>query len=147
MPDAKEFQIKCPRLQHRCGYCGQKFQPHPRLGDRQKTCGREPCRKTHHANYRRRYRAKNVQAEQDIQKKRKEERSPDFWKRYRREHPASTARNRANSRLHKQLIKAGLQRQLDIVQLIEPSGQLNQITEFATYNRSLLEECLGKVAA
>jgi hypothetical protein len=44
-------------------------------------------------------------------------------------------------------LKAGLQRQLDIVQLIDPPGKLEQVIGFATSHRSLLCECLGKSAA
>ena len=30
---------------HACKYCGQFFKPDKRLGDRQKSCGKESCRK------------------------------------------------------------------------------------------------------
>jgi hypothetical protein len=32
-----------------CRICGKWFTPHPRLGDRQKTCGKEACKKKWHA--------------------------------------------------------------------------------------------------
>jgi hypothetical protein len=147
MPDPKEVRIRATGLQRRCVCCQERFRPHPRLRDRQKTCGKASCRKSHRAAFRREYRKKNPQAEQDIQKKRRESRSPEFWKNYRREHPLSTARNRANSRLRKQLAKVGLQRQLDIVQLVDPPGKLDTLMGFATSHRSLLCECLGRSAA
>ena len=149
MPDSKKVRIRTPisRLQRHCVCCHVRFRPNPRLRDRQKTCGKDTCRKEHRAAYRRRYRKRNPQAEQDIQKKRQESRPPEFWKNYRRDHPNSTARNRANSRLRKQLAKIGLQRQLDIVQLIDPIDKLDRILEFATSHRSLLRECLGISAA
>lgn len=31
-----------------CRICGRWFDPHPRLGDRQKTCGHEECRREWH---------------------------------------------------------------------------------------------------
>jgi hypothetical protein len=49
--------------------------------------------------------------------------------------------------LRKKLKKAGLQRQLDIVQLIDPPEKLATLVEFATSHRSLLEECRVKPAA
>lgn len=139
--------ILTPRLQRHCVGCRTLFAPNPRVGDRQKTCGKFTCRKAHRAAFRRAYRNKNHQSEQDIEKKRKNSRGPDFWKKYRRDHPESTARNRANSLLKKRLLKAGLQRQLDIVQLIDPPEKLNSLLEFATSHRSLLFECLLKTAA
>ena len=32
-----------------CGICRKWFTPHPRLGDRQKTCGQEECKRKWHA--------------------------------------------------------------------------------------------------
>jgi len=89
----------------------------------------------------------NPKAEQEIEQKRRDARPPDFWKAYRQSRPVATARNRANSRLRKKLSKAGLQRQLDMVQLIDPPEKLEAVVEFATSHRSLLFECLRKAAA
>ena len=147
MPDPREVRIRASGLQRRCVCCRELFRPHPRLGERQKTCGKDPCRRALHAAFRLRDRKENQQAERDIQKKRKESRAGDYWKNYRRDHPESTARNRANSRLRKQLARAGLQRQLDIVQLIDPPEKIDELVRFATSHRSLLYECLGKSAA
>ena len=151
MPDPREVRIgrrpAAPGLQRHCDSCRALFRPHPRLGARQKTCGKDACRKSHRAAFRRGYRKQNQQAEQDIRVKRKAGRPPDFWKNYRLNHPHSTARNRAFSRLRKKLARAGLQRQLDIVQLIVLPGKMDQVTRFATSHRSLLDECVGKSAA
>jgi hypothetical protein len=147
MPDPKTFRTPAGRLQCQCVCCGDRFFAHSRLGARQKTCGNRSCQKFHRARYRREYRLSNPQAEQDIRKKRAARRPPDYWREYRKNHPASTARNQAGARLRKRLIEAGLQRQLDIVQLIDPIGKLHQVVGFATSHRSLLEECLGRVAA
>lgn len=134
-------------LQRQCVSCGTRFRPHPRLGTRQKTCGKEACQQRHRAGYRRRYRIENPQVEQEYEQKRRSSRSPDFWKNYRKSHPAYTSRNRAQARLRKELAKAGLQRQLDIVQLIDPPEKLATVLGFATSHRSLLEECRCKPAA
>lgn len=34
-----------PKVLKRCHFCGRYFRPDPRVGDRQKACRREPCRK------------------------------------------------------------------------------------------------------
>lgn len=147
MLNPEAVRTRSPGLQRQCVSCHERFSPHPRLGSRQKTCGKERCLKAHRAAYRRRYRSEDPKAEQDIRQKQKDSRPPDFWKNYRGDHPLSTARNRANSRLRKQLAKDGLQRQLDIVQLIDPPEKLDQLVGFAMSHRSLLRECLGKSAA
>ena len=134
-------------LQLQCYYCGNWFHPSPRLGKRQKTCGKDSCRKAHRARYRRVYRIQNPKEEREIQEKRKKDRPVDFWKQYRSTHPIYTSRNRANSKLRKRLAKVGLQRQLDIVQLIDPPAKLELVVGFATSHRYLLEQCLGKAAA
>ena len=134
-------------LQRQCVVCQTRFKPHPRLDIRQKTCGQTQCRRKHRARYRRQYRAKNPEANQEYEQKRRQSRPPNFWKEYRRAHPASTERNRAQARLRKKLVKAGLQRQLDIVQLIDPPGKLASVVEFATSHRSLLMACKCQDAA
>jgi hypothetical protein len=128
----------------KCRVCRRQFVPHPRLGNRQQTCGSEKCRRVHRASYRRKYRSINSEAESGYEAKRKAARPKDYWKQYRDRHLESTTRNRAQSRLRKQLRRAGLQRQLDIVQLIDPIEKLETVVRFATSHRSLLEECLIK---
>lgn len=122
-----------------CQICRVYFHPNPRLGKRQKTCGKQECQKTHRAKYRRQYRRANRKIDQEYQAKR----PPDYWKKYRTEHSDYVIRNRAASRLRRQLARQGLQRQLDIVQLIEFPKKLDTFREFATSHRSLLHQCLG----
>ena len=141
-------KIRAPRgSQRQCDSCKSRFHPHPRLGTRQKTCGKASCRKQHRAGYRRQYRILNPQANQEYESKRRSLRAPDFWPKYRETHPAYAQRNRAQSRLRKKLKKCGLQRQLDIVQLVDPPEKLDQVVRFATSHRSLLRECRGRSAA
>lgn len=128
----------------RCVICAVSFRASPRLQTRQKTCGKACCVRSHRAAYRRQYRKSSQEAELGYQQKRKASQGVDYWKQYRDAHPVSTARNRANSRLRKLLLKSGLQRQLDIVQLIDPIEKLDVVVGFATSHRSLLEECLCK---
>lgn len=126
-----------------------KFQPSTRLGKRQKTCGTVACRRVHRARYRRAYRrrAENAESEREYESKRRKGRPKDFWKTYRVEHPAAMKRNRACARLRGKLVEAGLQRQLDIVQLFVPIDKTETIRVFATSHRSLLAECAAKRAA
>lgn len=43
----------------RCPYCKRLFVPDPRVGDRQRTCGRDPCRKQHKRQYDKAWRKKH----------------------------------------------------------------------------------------
>ena len=131
----------------RCAECKQSFRPNPRLKSRQETCGKKECQLKHRARYRRRYRAVYAAADQEYADKAKANRPGDFWKNYRKSHPKSTERNRLNTRLRKQLKRAGLQRQLDIVQVIDPPGYFDLFSGFATSHRSLIEVCAGIGAA
>ncbi len=146
MPDPKEKRIR-HRLQRHCVSCENFFYPHQRLGTRQKTCGKESCRRKHRAGYRRKYRLQNPESEREYEQKRRTNRCSDYWRRYRHDHPTYSNRNRAQARLRNQLLKAGLQRQLDIVQLIDPTEKLEAVVGFATSHRSLLEQCLCRMAA
>ena len=131
----------------RCCECKKLFRPHPRLKERQKTCAQRVCLLSYRARYRKQYRRANLEGEQDSQAKAKESRGADFWKTYRRSHPQSTERNRAQTRLRKQLRQIGLQRQLDIVQVIDPPGYFALFQGFAMSHRSLLESCRATRAA
>jgi hypothetical protein len=131
----------------RCAECKEPFRPHPRLGKRQKTCSKKSCQLSYRARYRKQYRRENALGEIDSQEKSKSSRTPDFWKNYRKDHPVSSERNRAQTRLRKQLRQAGLQRQLDIVQIVDPSGYFDRFQAFATSHRSLLKECQATQAA
>ena len=139
----KGFGSRCIR----CCECKKYFRPHPRLKARQKTCMEHSCQRAYRARYRKQYRRKNIEGEQDSQAKAKESRQPDYWKCYRKSHSESSERNRAQTRLRKQLRQIGLQRQLDIVQVIGPTGYFDLFHGFATSHRSLLESCRATRAA
>lgn len=124
-----------------CSVCKKSFRPHPRLKARQKTCTQKTWQLAHRAHYRKQYRRENAEAEIDCQEKAVSNRAPGFWKSYRKNHPQSSERNRAQTRLRKQLRRAGLQRQLDIVQVIDPPGYFDLFHGFATSHRSLLDAC------
>ena len=145
-PSKTTSGIVSPR-RARCSECRKSFRPHSRLKARQKTCGESACQLKHRARYRRDYRQEFALADQEYADKGKANRPKDFWKTYRKNHPESTQRNRLSARLRKQLARSGLQRQLDIVQVIDPPGYFDQFREFATSHRSLIEGCAGIEAA
>lgn len=121
-----------------CSQCKTAFRPHPRLRERQRTCGRENCRRQHRARYQRKYRQANPQLEVDARAKTKASRPPDFWKAFRENHEASSARNRRMTLIRMRLLRQGLQRKLDIVQVLVPPGLFQRFETFATEHRSLL---------
>ena len=131
----------------RCSECKESFRPNLRLKTRQKTCCKRECQLKQRARYRQQYRRKNLGSEQEYSDKAKENRPFNFWKTYRKNHPGSSERNRLNTKLRKRLSRAGLQRQLDIVQVIDPPGYFDLFLEFATSHRSLIAVCGGSQAA
>lgn len=140
---ARGFGSRCIR----CIECKKSFRPSPRLKSRQRTCTERACQLSYRARYRRQYRRENFGAEEEYREKTKSNRSPDFWKKYRQDHSRSSERNRLNAKLRKRLRRTGLQRQLDIVQVIDPSGYFDLFHGFATSHRSLLEACHATSAA
>lgn len=122
--------------QKKCLFCGRSFFPHPRLGQRQKSCGGNDCKrkqkrlsqqfwqKREHADYQ--------QAQRDWRSQ-----HPDYWKSYRKGHPAYVKRNRTQTRIRKKLRKGGLQKRIDILQVIEKQMKPWKLGPFAKQNRSL----------
>ena len=47
-----------------CSVCGRWFEPHPRVGKRQKTCGRESCQHELHQRLRRKWREEHPDYDQ-----------------------------------------------------------------------------------
>ncbi len=131
----------------RCSECKKRFRPNPRVKSRQKTCGDAACVREHRARYRRQYREDNPGPDKEYRDKTKPARGANFWKNYRKAHPQSTERNRAHAKLRAALSRAGLQRQLDIVQVIDQPKLFELHQGFATSHRSLLEACWTKHAA
>lgn len=101
----------------------------------------------HRARYRSRYRQENPGPEKEYRDKAKASRGANFWKNYRKTHPHSTARNRSNAKLRSKLEIAGLQRQLDIAQALDPPGYFRLFQGFATSHRSLIRSCRSTRAA
>jgi hypothetical protein len=127
-----------------CPYCNERFKAHSRLKERQKTCGKLNCKKQHRKNYKRKYRKLNKESELEYQIKRKQKLPKDYWKLWREKNPKYVLKNRARSKLRKKLLKQGLQRKLDIVQVVESSTVFSSFCEFATRHRCLVLESVGK---
>lgn len=134
-------------LRARCLECRKIFRPNARLKLRQKTCGEMACRRKARTRYQQKYRRINPGLEREYSEKRRRARSPEFWRHYRRDHPMSTRRNREAAKLRARLMREGLQRKLDIVEVIDPPGYFELFHEFATRHRSLIEELIGIPAA
>lgn len=85
--------------------------------------------------------------EQESRRKIKAKRPAGFWKAYRQAHKESSERNREMTRLRIQLLRSGLQRQLDIVQVYDPPEYFVLFQGFATSHRCLIEKCRAKKAS
>jgi hypothetical protein len=144
---AKEVTVGLHPLRSRCSECKRSFRPNARLKLRQKTCVEVICQRKHRARYRQEYRLSNPGPEKEYRDKVKAGRRSNFWNSYRKSHPGSSERNRQNTKLRKQLKRVGLQRQLDIVQVIDPPGYFELFHRFATSHRSLLDACRATHAA
>ena len=135
MPESSAKQVVCNSHKNRCRVCRDEFIPNPRLGDRQKTCGKDSCKKDHRAHYRRQYRETNAETEKEYRSKR----PIGYWREYRSGHSEYVRRNRLRSRIAQRVRRSGLQRQLDILELVEFPEKITIIVAFATSTRSLWE--------
>ena len=136
------------KLKHvECVSCKNKFHPNVRLKERQKTCGTEACSKRHRSRYQRRWRKRNSAIESEYQEKRSKLRGKNFWKEFRKSHPESTNRNRILTKLRKRLRRIGLQRKLDIVEVVENPMKIVDFGEFATRHRSTILESVVRRAS
>jgi hypothetical protein len=99
-----------------CEVCRAEFDVNPRLGDRQRLCGADDCRKAYLRVHRRIYRHQNIEAERSYQQKQKDSRPKDYWRKYRDSHAEYREREKTNAKLRKRRNSLGSQRQLDIFQ-------------------------------
>ena len=84
------------RKRRRCPLCRCWFVPHPRLRQRQKTCGRTSCRREQKRRSNQRWRSKHpdyFQGAYSLQKEIYGTRA-DYKRRYRQQHPEYVQRNR-----------------------------------------------------
>ena len=87
----------------RCPYCKRLYLPNPRVGDRQRTCGREECRKQHKCQYDADWRKKHPEYFRGSYPQQKQlygTRSA-YKQQYRKDHPDYVRRNAAYVRNHR----------------------------------------------
>ena len=79
-----------------CPYCKRSFRPHPRVGNRQKTCGKPSCKKTRKTEINRRWRRDNPDCCQNDYPRVKEwlGQHPHYLAQYRQSHPEYVQKNR-----------------------------------------------------
>lgn len=85
----------------KCPYCRSLFIPHPRVKDRQKTCGSPACQKALKAQNNARWREENSDCCRHDYPRVKQwlDRHPGYLKRYRESHPEYVRKNREAQRL------------------------------------------------
>lgn len=119
-----------------CLFCSRKYVPHPRLGERQKTCGNPDCKKKQNQLCQKLWKSQNRDACRENQKNWSQA-SPGYWQTYRANHPVYTERNRRQTALRKQMLGLGLQRKLDILEVSITTCDLWNLRRFAKETRSL----------
>lgn len=114
------------------------FRPHPRLGNRQISCGRKRCKRRQKRLSDKHYKQENTK----IYLKNRQDwlnNNPGYWKKYRVQHPEYVVRNREQTKLRKSLSTAsrsGLQKRIDILQPLESYMKFWHFHQFAKANRS-----------
>ena len=114
----------------KCVFCGRYFVPNPRVGDRQKACFREECKRERQARSWKRWFKKNpdyFRGRYDYVKEWLRE-QPDYLKHYRKTHPKYVARNREKVKLRKEEVKKekfDIQNEIksQLVEIIEDKSQ------------------------
>ena len=91
----------------RCPFCRRWFHPHPRLQQRQRTCGRPECRQKQKQKFNRQWRAKHPDYFRGAYEHQKEiyGTRADDKRRYRQQHPDYVRRNAAFVRKRRQLLR------------------------------------------
>lgn len=120
----------------KCPWCHKWFSPHPRLRDRQKSCGRKICKQKQkrlsQKNWQRQNRIRFLKGLSDWGKAHRH-----YWKKYREEHPAYEKRNRFQSKIRWAQSKHTLQKRIDILQVTDKSVKYWNLPLFAKETRSL----------
>jgi hypothetical protein len=89
--------------ERRCRYCQQNFQP-SKYQPGQLVCSRSECQRRRRADYHR----QKIAADQDYRQvcrdspQKWRSRNPDYWRRYREQHPAAVERNRQQQQVRDQ---------------------------------------------
>ena len=88
----------------KCPYCGSWFTPHPRLKERQKTCGKPACRRQHKRKYDGKWRARHPDYFRGLYGEQKEAYGTRaaYKKEYRKQNPDYVRRNAAYVQAYRQ---------------------------------------------
>ena len=87
-PEVRPVHIK------ECEHCGKAFEPHPRLGRRQRVCRKAACRKWRAARSKCQWRQANADYYADLDDRHR----PGYGSAYRLDHPEAVERNRELTR-------------------------------------------------
>lgn len=116
----------------RCPFCRRWYHPHPRLKQRQKTCGRPECRRQQKQKSNQQWRAKNPDYFCDTYAHQKEKYGTraDYMRLYRQQHPDYVRRNAALVRKWRQQLKptAVSHTSRDIVLTLSPTKDCEQVS-------------------
>jgi hypothetical protein len=114
------------------------FTPNPRLKGLQKTCGNADCKKKWNRFCQRRWKRQNRDTCRESQKDWCAA-HPGYWKTYRQGHPDYVKRNRIQTVARKKKVRwRGLQRKLDILEVIDNTMEYWNMPWFAKETRSLI---------
>ena len=119
------LQRKTRMKQKKCRYCRTSFIPNPRVGKRQKTCGKPACKKALKAENNARWTKENPACCQNDYPRVKQwlDEHPDYLTHYRQTHPEYVQRNREARKLRYRRKKLYVDIQAQI------KDQLPEITE------------------
>ena len=108
----------------KCLYCKTQFIPHPKVGKRQKTCGKPACKKALKSDNNRKWRQRNPDYYSKGYSRLKDwlEENPGYLKRYRGSHPEYVKKNREAQRVRDRRKKLRLDIQAQL------KGQIPTIT-------------------
>jgi hypothetical protein len=84
----------------KCPYCKTQFTPHPKVGERQITCGAPVCKAALKSDNNRKWRQRNPDYHRDYPRvKEWLEQNPGYLKEYRESHPEYVEKNREAQRV------------------------------------------------
>lgn len=91
----------------RCPFCRRWYHPHPRLKQRQETCGQPECRLKQKRKSNQQWRAKNPDYFRGVYPRQKEKYGTraDYMRLYRQQHPDYVRRNAASVRKWRQKLR------------------------------------------
>ena len=100
-----------------CPYCKTQFTPHPKVGERQITCGKPACKAALKSDNNRKWRQRNPDYHRDYPRvKDWLEQKPGYLKKYRESHPEYVEKNREAQRVRdrRKKLRLDIQAQLDV---------------------------------